>query len=416
MADGTSGFRRIVGLFGLGFREALASLRGGHSRRALVTVLGVGIAVGFTLTVTGVAVGLTGQTTVASEGVDYWIVPEQGSSPLTVSSDGVRLGDSHSTAASIAVDQRVSGATPVLLEFVALENPADGTREYVLVAGVIPPEDAFEVIGASTAGLTPGDPYYANGSYDGERTNEVVLSEAAADLLNTSAGEPVDLRSRNRESQRLRVANVSTSESTGVGEIPVAVMHLSELQAITGASDGDQANQILVRTSDESVREDLQGVYPATNVIARNDIGLDQVGVEFDDLPLAIAVAAFVTAITVGTLAVATTMGLEVTGERRRLALLAAVGFSNRSRAIIVLAEVLTIAILGGLLGILLGVLGIKATNRIAAEYVTETTAATFHSLLVPYGIGLAVVIGLIASLYPVYLGYRSDPLEVIDR
>ncbi|WP_121820736.1 ABC transporter permease [Halostella salina] len=410
----SSRLRRVTGLFGLGFRGALARLRGGDSRRVLVTVVGVGIAVGFTLTVTGVAVGLAGQSTVASDDVDYWVVPEQGSSPLTVASGGVRLGDSHATARSIADDQRVRGATPVLLEFVALENPTDDTREYVLVAGVVPADDTFEVFGVSTAGLAPGDPHYANGTYDGERTDEVVLSDGAAELLNATDGGAVELQVRGAEPRRLQVVNVSVAESRGTGTFPVAVMHLSELQSITGAADGDQANQILVRTNDRSVREELDGVYPETTVIARNDVGLDRGGA--DDLPLAIAAAAFVTALSVGTLAVATTMGLEVTGDRQRLALLAAVGFSRRSRAVVVLAEVLTVAVVGGIAGIGVGVAGVEITNRVAAEYVADASAATFHPLFVPYGIGLAVVIGLVASLYPVYLSYRSRPLEVIDR
>jgi len=85
------------------------------------------------------------------------------------------------------------------------------------------------------------------------------------------------------------------------------------------------------------------------------------------------------------------------------------VGFSRRSRAFIVLSEVLTVAVLVGLAGV-------AATNRFAASYFEGSTVATFDPLLVPYGIGLAVVVGLVASLYPVYLSYRARPAEVLGR
>lgn len=406
--------RRLVGLAGIGLRGVLARLFGGESRRVLATVVGVAVAVGFALSVTGVALGLAGQSTVQSEDVDYWVVPERGASPVTVSADGVRLGDAHSAAASIGADDRVEYATPVLLEFVGLENPAAGTGEYVLAVGITPSGEGYEVAGVSSAGMTPGDPFYANGSYDGNRTNEVVLSESAADLLNASVNDSVTLRTRGGAFERLTVVNVTASEGGGMGSVPVALVHLSELQASTGATDGDQANQFLVRTNDPTVRDDLAGRYPETNVVARSDVGV--AAGDVGDLPLAVAVAAFVTAVVVGSLAVATTMGLEVTSDRRRLGLLSAVGFSRRSRAVVVLSEVLTVAVLGGVLGVLVGLAGVAATNRFAASYFEGPTVATFDPLLVPYGIGLAVVVGLVASLYPVYLSYRARPAEVLGR
>ncbi|WP_135534920.1 FtsX-like permease family protein [Halostella pelagica] len=413
MAEG-SRLRRFVGLVGVGARSAVARLVGGRSRRVLVTVVGVAVAVGFTLAVTGVALGLASGATVGGEDVDYWIVPDDGSSTMTVASDGLRLGDSHATALSIADDSRVDHASPVLLEFVGLENPSAGVGEYVLVVGVVPSDEPFEVAGVSTGELTAGDPRYANGSYGGDPTNEVVLSESAAGLLNASEGTDLRLRTRDVRTQRVAVEDVDGASSAGVGSVPIAVVHLAELQSVTGTTEGDHANQILVITNDPSVRGDLEGVYPETNVIARDGVGLDRSGE--DELPLAVVVAAFVTAVGVGALTVATMMGLEVTNDRRRLALLAAVGYTRRSRALVVLVEVLTVALLGGLLGVCLGAAGIEGTNRIAASVVGDAPPARFSPVLVPYGIGLAIVIGVVASLYPVYLSYRTRPMEVITR
>jgi putative ABC transport system permease protein len=381
----------------------------------LLSIVGVAVAVGLMVAVTGVSLGLASQSVVQSEGVDYWVVPEQSTvSTIAVSTGGVQLGNVHETAARITADERVDHATPVLLELLPVADRETGEREYILAVGIVPDASSKTFAGLSTRGLTPGDPYYANGSYDGRWTGEAVLNDGAATLLNASTGESVTV-ARTGANRSFLVRNVTGGAfGSGIGSAPVMLVHLSELQAMTGGANGDQADQILVSTNDPSVRSELEGVYPETSVVARQ--GLSSQSVSTSSLALAVAVAAFAAAVVVGVLFVATLMGLEVSADRQQLGVLAALGYTGRSRSLLVATETVVVSILGGVLGIPLGVLGTVAVNRFIAPQFGVESVGVFEPVLAVYALVVAVLIGLLGSLYPVFLSSRTNVLEVLSQ
>ncbi len=402
--------RRAIALAKLGVTQTLGRLRTAEARRLVLTMLGVALAVALMVSVTSVAVGLASGSTVQSDGVDYWIVPEGGSaSSIAVSVEGPRLGAVHQTTAELQTDSRVTFTTPVQLQIV--RYPVGNDSEYVLVAGVIPPEGEQSVIGLPTGALTPGDPHYANGSYDGPWTGEAVLSDAAAEVLGADTGDQLQPAGTNRSFRAVDVAQADVS--TGVGPVPVMLVHLSELQTVTGTADGDQADQILVSTNDPSIESRLDGIYPRTDVLTRSGVG--GASISTSSLPLAVAIAALLAAVSIGALFVATLMGLDVIDNRATIAARGAMGFSNRSQIIIILAQVLTIAGIGGVAGTLLGIGGIAAINAISNSLVGVTNVAQFHPGLLAYGPVVAIGIGLLATPYPAWLANRTDIVEVLD-
>ena len=402
--------RRALALSKLGVVQTLGRFRTADGRRLAMTTLGVALAVALMVSVTGVAVGLAAGSTVQGEGVDYWVVPEGGSaSSIAVSVEGPRLGAVHSTAEEIAADDRVRFATPVQLQILRVTNGE--TTEYVLLAGIIPPGESQEVLGLPTGALTTGDPHYADGTYDGPWTGEAVLSDAAAELLSAEVGTELALSGTNHTFTTTAVADGDVS--TGVGPVPVALVHLSELQTITGTAAGDQADQILVSTNSPGVRSMLEDVYPRTEVLTKSGIG--GTSVSSSSLPLAVAVAALLAAVGIGVLFVATLMGLDVLDNRATVAAQGAMGFSWRSQTIIVAAQVLTIAGLGGALGTVLGLGGIAAVNAGSTALLGVGNVAQFHPLLLAYGPVVAVGIGLLATPYPAWLARQTNVLEVLE-
>ncbi len=403
--------RRAIALLKLGVTQTIGRMRTAEARRLALTALGVALAVALMVSVTSVAVGLASGSTVQSEGVDYWIVPEGGSaSSIAVSVEGPRLGVVHQTAAKIRTDERVTFTTPVQLQI--LRFSAGNTTEYVLVAGVIVPPEGNQVVGLPTGSLAPGDPHYANGSYNGSWTGEAVLSSAAAEVLEVESGATVSPAGTDRSFRAVEVAEADIS--TGVGPVPVMLVHLSELQRLTNTASGDQADQILVSTNDPSVRSTLAGVYPRTEVLTRSGVG--RASVSTSSLPLAVAIAALLAAVSIGVLFVATLMGLDVIDNRGTIAAQGAMGFSRRSQTIIVLAQVLTIAGIGGLAGTLLGLVGIVGINAASHAIVGVQDVAQFHPLLLAYGPVVALGIGLLATPYPAWLARKTDILEVLDQ
>ena len=404
-----SNWRRLVGLVRFGVRRTAA--HASVSRQVVFAVVGVAFTVMLMTTVGGIALGLASNSAVQSEDVDYWVVPEESTAEaLAVDVGGPSLGDVHAVTDRLSTDRRIDYVTPIALRIVRLSNTETGTREYVLAVGVIPARDQ-SVAGLSMSALTPGDPYYANGSFDGRWTGELVTSDAAAQLLDADTGTV--LRSDGTTNASFLVVDRQQAGlSTGAGPVPVVVVHLAELQALSGGTASDQAEQLLVRTDDPSVRSDIERLYPETDVVARGDLSARQLSTS--NLPLAVAVTAFLTAFTVGVLLVATTMGLAVTDDRAFVATLAALGFSGSSRSLLVLVEVLTVALLGGGLGTVLGLVGIVLTNA-ATRHLLGVGVAVVDGRLLAVGLAVSVLIGLVASAYPLWLTRRTRIIEVLN-
>lgn len=403
---------RLGAVFRLGVRRLFGKVTGSGSNRIRFSVTGIAVAVMLMITVSGVALGLASQTAVQSDNVDYWVVPEGGSlDTIAVSTGGPKLGNTHELAGRLNADARVDYATPVGIQVIPI-NTSEG-QQYVMFVGVIPPENRTPTVaGLPTAPLSPGDPYYAAGDYNGTWTGEAVVNPAAVEILNTSVGAVIHSEGPDRE---LSVTAVSDEQiTTGVGTVPVALVHLSELQTISGSADSDAADQLLVSTDDAGVRDQLDGLYPNTVVVTRTGIASQQVS--SSSLPLAMGVAAFVVSLVVGVLFTATMMGLEVTNDRRALGTLAALGYSERSLTVLVVAEMVCLSLLGGVIGAVLGAAGIGVINLVAAEMLGITSLALLRPALLAYGLGVALLIGLLAAPYPIWLSRRADSLAVVRR
>jgi putative ABC transport system permease protein len=402
--------RRSLDLAGLSISRTARRLV--RSRQVAFAVVGVALAVTLVVAVGGIALGLVEGSTVGGEGVDYRIVPAASSvTSVAVPVGGPKLGGVHRTTARLAEDPRIAYVTPVDLLVLPVSNPAAERREYVLLVGVIPAPDE-SVAGLSLSALRPGDPHYANGTYDGEWTGEVVVSEPVGRFLNATPGTTLLVEGRTDRAFTV-VDRRAADPSSGTGSLPVVVVHLAELQTLSGGDRADQADQILIRADDPSVREDVERLYPRTEVVSGDGPGVDALAES--GLPLAVAVTALVTSLTVGTLLVGTMMGMEVVDDRRSLATLAAVGFSPRSRVLLVLFEVFTVAVLGGVLGVGLGVASVYAINA-AADWYLGVTVATVDARLVGAGLLVSLVVGLFAAGYPLWLSRRTAVAEVLER
>ena len=402
---------RLASVSRLGVRRLIGKLTSRESTRLLLSVTGIAVAIMLLTAVSGVALGLASQNAVQSEAVDYWVVPEGGDvQTIAVSTGGPELGESHAITAELAADDRVSYATPVLLQVIPLDGP-DGT-EYVLFVGAVPPAAATPTIaGLPTTSLTPGDPYYNDGGYNGTWTGEAVLNPAAAEVLNASAGSTLSVPSE----RSVSVTAVADEEfTTGVGSLPVALVHLSELQTIRGATERDAADQLLISTTDPGVRDQLEGLAANTLVVTRTGLGAESISTS--SLPLAMAAAAFVVALVVGVLFTATMMGLEVSTDRRTLGTLTAMGYGGRSLTVLILAETLTLAAVGGVLGVGLGAVATVGVNALATALFGVGSLAVFRPAVAGYGLVVALAIGVCAAPYPIWLSRRTDPLEVIRR
>lgn len=408
---GESRLKRLFTLSAFAVARTVNRLRTPGPRRIILTLAGVMIAIALMTTVSGVALGLASQSAVQGDNVDYWIVPETGNlNTIAVSTEQTRLGDTHQLTSRLIRNDRIRYATPVLSQVVPVQTQTTTNPEYILLVGVIPPNEFNPTVASlPTAALTPGDPYFdANRSADAW-TGELIASQAAVTVLNTSAGETIITGT----DQTFTITDVADSElQTGVGAAPVALVHLSELQAITGAADGDTASQILISSNDQRVRTTIEGIYPQTDVVTRT--GFAGQTVSTSSLPVAMGIAAFVVSVIIGVLFTATTMGLEITHDRQFIAILNAVGYTERSIGFVVALQVVTVCLIGGISGSLVGIGGIYAINTLLAQTLSLPAVGIIDLRLIPYGITTAIIIGLLSLPYPVWLARRTTITETL--
>lgn len=386
-------------------------------RRTAVAVGLVAVTIALLVIVTGISVALADEPATGDE-VDIRVVPDGGGTlSSVVEIEGPRLSDAHDRTATIDARDDVDYATPVLMEIVQVRSLEGGEPTNVLAIGVVPTDESPPVGGVPTDALESGDPHYANGSYDGPQTGDVVLSSGAADQLNASESEPLYIMSprTGAVSQSHEVTAVEEPTATAFPtELPTVVVRLSELQSLTGAADADLADQVLVGTESDDAEGAIEETYPNATVESGGDGGL--AALRDDDLALATSAVALVVGIGICTLFITTASALVVERERRTLAILAAIGFSDRSRLAIVAVMTLVLTIAGGLVGIVLGVAGVTLTNYLATTTVTSSPIATVHPAFVPYALAVAIGAGLLALPYPLYLAAKTDVVPELRR
>ncbi|ELY62800.1 hypothetical protein C489_21026 [Natrinema versiforme JCM 10478] len=196
------------------------------------------------------------------------------------------------------------------------------------------------------------------------------------------------------------------------------MLHLSELQSITGADDDDLADQVLVETesgtSTAAAESAAADTYPTATIQSgsESDFG----SIRSDDFALATSLVALVVAILICSLFVATSSALTIDRDRRTIAVLAAVGFSVRSRLAIVAITTLSLTLAGAVAGVVLGIVGISITNHVATATMAPRPIATLRPAFVPYAIGVALLAGVLALPYPLYLVARTNVVAELGR
>ncbi|MFB1065597.1 ABC transporter permease [Natrinema sp. H-ect4] len=420
--------RRWIGLVRLSVGRQVEQLRR-LPRQTAVTVALVALTIALLVIVTGIAAGLAVDST-ADEEADVRVIPEGGGTlSSVVNVESARLGTVHNTTATIERRDGIAYATPVLTEVVQVTTAGENESETVFAMGVVPPDEPTTINGISTASLEPGDPHYANGSYDGPQTGEIVLTDAAADTVNASAGDDLAVRSptvdtmlRSGTDNRSPAYTVTTVEDTAAsdlsGELPLVVLHLSELQAMTGADDADLADQVLVETesgASTAVAESAAAdAYPNATIQSGDEGGVTSI--RSDDFALATSLVALVVAVVICALFVATSSALTIDRDRRTIAVLAAVGFSVRSRLAIVAITTLSLTLAGAVAGVVLGMAGISFTNYVATATVAPGPIAMSRPAFGPYAIAVALVAGILALPYPLYLVARTNVVTELGR
>lgn len=404
-------WRAVVGV-------AWAQLRYDRTRTTLA-VLGVVVAVLATTILGGLGIGVltVGEQKFDQSGRDLWVSGGPARiQPGTVGGFESSLVNAHTVADRISNYSGVATATPLAFQAVyAGRNESD----LETVVGVGGPANSNGVTLTAGDGFQFGDRHYANGSYDGPPTNEVVISPRAAELLNASVGEQIHVGATvaGARERQVTVVGISPTYSRFL-RTPTVVFHLSELQSMTGTADADRASLLTVRVTDDAtvtgVKRRIEAEYPAYDVRTNRE----QLRAIVDDQSLVIAGgASLVVLAVVGGLALTVNLVLTMVSQQHaELAALKALGASGRTLVGVTVVQALVIGVLGGLVGVVLTLPVAAVLNAVSAAVVGFEGLVQTPTVVLGGGFAIAVGVSLVAALVAGGVVARTSPLRHLPR
>ncbi|MEM2899193.1 MAG: FtsX-like permease family protein [Thermoplasmata archaeon] len=430
-----------------------------RSSRSILTVLGLALAIALTVTMFSVGEGIRGSTKAILEqtGVDIFVLSKN-SNPLLYTMPIEHSRNISKSLVEGAPDNLIRAAYPMLTYDLAFANETqyqaafgDGNLRWkvanAIVNGIQPEmEQIFggvtliEGYGKGKPGCmkgmpTPGDPFYANGTYDGGKnsknfTHEMVINEALADRLNVKVGDKVYVSpvapTENGDKLRDWFNNSFNFTITGIVEVGwaetssrYAFIHLSEFQFIMNKLN-DSADQILIDLRDpsqaERVKKWIESNYDLSAVTQSELLGEIE---EFTGiLETAANMIALITTF-VALMFTATVMALSIGERTSEIGALRAIGFSRVSIVKLILAESCVLAFIAFVVGLGLGLLASNGIENFLQDYVGDDVPPNFHfTLITPYTIirvsAIALVVGVFAGILPAWRASNVNIARVL--
>ncbi len=373
------------------------NLRRRVSRKVLLVA---GLAIGVATVVALIAITATMQADVANKldeyGANILIVPK--ANDLSLSYGGVTVASAaydvgELTVADLDRIQTIKNARNISVVAPKLLGAMPVGGRTVLVAGVRFADEFHLKQWWDTAGEEP------------DAADEAVVGVRLADTLRLNPGDQVEINGR-----VFRVAGVLAEN--GSQDDDILFIDLTAAQQVMNKPGSVSLVEVAALCTEcpvEEMVEQIGGVLPQARVTALRQavtLRMETVG---QLSRFALAVSAVV--VVIGGLVVLTTMLGAVAERRQEIGLFRALGFRKRHVMRIILGEAVLVSLGGGLLGWLLGM---GAAIALAPRLANVVTPVTWSPALAFGAVGGALLVGLLASLYPAAHAARLDPTTAL--
>jgi putative ABC transport system permease protein len=192
----------------------------------------------------------------------------------------------------------------------------------------------------------------------------------------------------------------ATGQKAGVGTITSLIDDPNNAGRISKAIDAEFEN------SDTQTKTETEQAFRASFLAMAGNLTLLLNGI-------GLAVAFTILLVT------ANTMSIAVRERQQEIGVLKTLGFSSGLVMSLVLVEALLLGIMGGLLGLFLAYGAIMALPNVpfgVGDVVRQFPGLGLSSKIVSYGLGTALLLGLLAGLVPAMLAYRARITEVLRQ
>ena len=173
-------------------------------------------------------------------------------------------------------------------------------------------------------------------------------------------------------------------------------------------------NKLYVRAQPGSEDDTAEALKTAINLGGPDEVQTElksealELAAQSDRQLQLIVVSMGLLAIIVGGIGIANVMSISVIQRSSEIGIRRALGHTRSTIALQFIFEAIVVGVLGGMLGVTVGVAAIGVGVTVAGW------VFTLQPLLVPGGIVLAVVISVLAGLYPAVRAARLEPLETL--
>jgi putative ABC transport system permease protein len=372
---------------------ALRNLRRRKTRAAFLVVgLLVGIATVVTLLTLSSALTVQAQNNLESYGANIVVQPKVDKLSLGyggLNMGGVAVGAREIREADLARIKTIKNKDNIAAVAPELLGTVEARGTQALLMGVRP-EDQFAL--------------KRWWNLDGRRPtgdDEVIAGSAAAKVLKLRRGDRVDIDGR-----RFTVTGIL--RPTGSEDDNLLITQLVTAQQLLGKPGKVTMVEVAALCSNcpvEEIVRQLSGVLPETRVTALQQVMKNRMHALDQFRQFSYIVAGIIIAIEA--LVVFVTMMGSVNGRTREIGIFRALGFRRGHVTGLVLVEAALASLLAGVLGYLVGMgLSYVLLPLLGGQGVP----ITWTPALAGGAVGLAVLIGSLASLYPALHASRMDP------
>ena len=236
--------------------------------------------------------------------------------------------------------------------------------------------------------------------------NGVLVGSEAAKVLGIGLNRPVEVNGTSMPVQGILDPTGSQDDQMIFASLPVAQKVLDKEGRISMAEVAALCSGCPI----EDMVSQISGVLPGANVMAIKQVVKSRMVILEHIQKLAYGLSALV--ILVGGLVVLVTMMSSVRERTMEIGIFRAIGFRKSHVFRIILLEAGIISALAGVLGYLAGLGAAKITLPFFAD--SGHMAMNFNPVIAGGALGLAVFLGLLASIYPAVLAARMDPNEAL--
>ena len=402
-----------------------------HRLQQVLAIAAVATAVSLPVVLISVGGGVSQHELASLQNAGYQIV---------VSAAGVHgITNAHNLTDRILAIGSVAAASPVLSvpvdAFVGTGGPT------VTLAEGIVPDQFTPTLGPAENGLFPnplplGDPtdsvHFANGTYSGPATWDVLISSPLAQADGIGSGSRIALAPSTNESQAIEFNVTGTfgvpPTSLGPTGAFAIVVPLSDLQVLTGFASGpsatvpDAADSIEVAVSGSAtsnpteldhIQSEIQGLVPYYGVSS-----LDQEAAQLESASAVLTgfyLALSSVALTVGLLFLALVLIRRVEIGRQSIGIRRALGLPRRSIAAEIVMDGLLLALVGSVLGVVGGYLVVEALAVWGSTIVQEAARwAIFDATTLLEIVAGVLGLSLLASAVATRAALRLEITEAL--